>query len=92
MNQDERHQLFFVAWQGASMPEDWKKPDVLMKLEEKGFIQKKGEGHEATPQGRASLSPMAQAACARPRNYAELAASDQWATDRRLGILDWDGN
>ena len=26
----------------------------------------------------------------RPADYAKLSGEDQWATDRRLGILDWD--
>ena len=27
----------------------------------------------------------------RPANYADLPASEQWAIDKSLGILDWDG-
>ncbi len=28
----------------------------------------------------------------RPRNYFKLSFSTQWAIDKRLGILDWDGS
>lgn len=38
-----------------------------------------------------SLGPQAQAATRRPSNYAELSAQSQWDVDKRLGILDWDG-
>jgi murein DD-endopeptidase MepM/ murein hydrolase activator NlpD len=31
-----------------------------------------------------------EAALRRPPNYSDLSAEDQWAIDRRLGILDWD--
>lgn len=27
----------------------------------------------------------------RPRNYFKLSAAEQWAIDKRLGILDWEG-
>lgn len=27
----------------------------------------------------------------RPRNFFKLSASEQWAIDKRLGILDWEG-
>lgn len=27
----------------------------------------------------------------RPSNYFKLPPSEQWAIDRRLGILDWEG-
>lgn len=42
---------------------------------------------EAKPTG-----PMAKQAEQRPNNYNELSAAEQWATDKRLGILDWDGD
>jgi hypothetical protein len=32
------------------------------------------------------------AATKRPPDYEDLSAEDQWAADKRLGILDWDGN
>jgi len=34
--------------------------------------------------------PLTKAAL-RPSNYATLSAEEQWAVDKRLGILDWDG-
>lgn len=37
------------------------------------------------------LSEGARKALERPANYADLPADEQWAIDKRLGILDWDG-
>lgn len=34
---------------------------------------------------------MLQAALTRPRNYFKLRGQDQWAIDKKLGILDWEG-
>lgn len=31
------------------------------------------------------------AALQRPRNYHDLPGEQQWAIDRQLGILDWEG-
>lgn len=45
---------------------------------------------EAQREGR-SLSEGAQQAKLRPIDYAELSPEEQWAVDKRLGILDWDG-
>jgi hypothetical protein len=28
----------------------------------------------------------------RPKNYFKLSAEDQWAIDKSLGILDWEGS
>ncbi len=28
----------------------------------------------------------------RPKNYFKLAADEQWGIDKRLGILDWNGD
>jgi len=28
----------------------------------------------------------------RPRNYTKLSSREQWAIDKRLGILDWNGS
>jgi hypothetical protein len=35
--------------------------------------------------------PAGERAKLRPANYADLSAQEQWAIDKRLGILDWDG-
>jgi hypothetical protein len=32
-----------------------------------------------------------QRAAQRPPNYADLSPGEQWAIDKKLGILDWDG-
>jgi hypothetical protein len=45
------------------------------------FIQQSAQG--GSPAERAKQ---------RPANYAALSSQDQWAIDRRLGILDWDGH
>lgn len=37
------------------------------------------------------LSEGAQQAKKRPSNYCELSPAEQWAVDKALGILDWDG-
>jgi hypothetical protein len=35
--------------------------------------------------------PARERAKLRPANYADPSAQEQWAIDKRLGILDWDG-
>lgn len=37
------------------------------------------------------LGPQTITARERPSNYFNLSGEDQWAIDKRLGILDWDG-
>lgn len=34
---------------------------------------------------------MFEASFKRPKNYFKLSAQEQWAIDKRLGILDWNG-
>lgn len=34
---------------------------------------------------------MAEAARQRPDNYCELPMREQWEIDKKLGILDWEG-
>ncbi len=34
---------------------------------------------------------MFEKAFERPRNYFDLPNAEQWAIDKRLGILDWEG-
>ena len=34
---------------------------------------------------------MAKRAQERPTNYNKLSAREQWEIDKKLGILDWDG-
>ncbi len=38
-----------------------------------------------------SLGPLAEAAQRRPFDYNSLSGQDQWDIDKRLGILDWNG-
>jgi hypothetical protein len=35
---------------------------------------------------------MFEASFRRPKNYFKLSGADQWAIDKKLGILDWDGS
>jgi hypothetical protein len=39
-----------------------------------------------------SLGPVSSAASKRPLNFRKLDGRSQWAIDKRLGILDWDGD
>jgi hypothetical protein len=34
---------------------------------------------------------MAKRVKLRPKNFKSLSAQEQWAIDKKLGILDWDG-
>lgn len=45
---------------------------------------------EAKLKGK-QLSDGARQAKKRPIDYCELSPEEQWAVDKRLGILDWDG-
>ena len=38
------------------------------------------------------LGPLTLAAQRRPHNFFDLDGREQWAIDKSLGILDWDGN
>lgn len=38
------------------------------------------------------LGPRATSALRRSKDYAKLSPEDQWVEDKRLGILDWDGD
>lgn len=48
-------------------------------------LEKEAKKHEA------SLGPLASQAKKRPADYLKLSAETQWAIDKSLGILDWDG-
>lgn len=88
----DSEQMYLIAWLGESMPPTWATDASVQSLLAKGFITQTPKGYQATDQGRASLSPNARQACNRPLNYADLSPADQWAIDKRLGILDWDGD
>lgn len=49
-------------------------------------MEKKDEKKDEKP-----LSEGARRARKRPANYHKLSAREQWAIDKSLGILDWDG-
>lgn len=85
-------QLYFIAWQGEACPPAWNVPAEVEALLARGHVQKTTKGYVATDAGRAALSGLARTACQRPTNYADLSGEEQWAIDKRLGILDWDGD
>jgi hypothetical protein len=39
-----------------------------------------------------SFGPMATASLERSANYWDMSSEEQWQEDKRLGILDWDGD
>jgi len=39
-----------------------------------------------------TIGPMASMALQRPDDFDELPPASQWAMDKKLGILDWDGD
>jgi len=61
---------------------------VTAKTKHQRFIERLEA--EAKRTGR-PLSDGAQRAKRRPINYCELSPEEQWAVDKQLGILDWDG-
>lgn len=67
--------LFHKAWGQAKASPEYDK-EIWKKLEQQIW---------------AAPSDMAQKAKRRPPNYAKLSAREQWDIDKRLGILDWDG-
>ena len=44
------------------------------------------------PRTKGAVITMAERAKHRPPNFASLDAGAQWAVDKELGILDWDGS
>jgi len=97
MTRPERVMLYFIVWQG-SVPFDRIDSDDEEKRTVGYLCIKQLVGWDdatksyiPTEKGRESLSAMAKIALGRPQNYLMLAAEDQWAIDKRLGILDWDG-
>ena len=93
LTRNERNQLYLIAWQGAAIPEGWLNRatiDILIKAD---YVRETPAGcFEATDYGLHALSPEAQAALHRPRDYAKLSREKQWAADQELGVLDWDGS
>lgn len=87
-----RGQLYLIAWQGDEVNPKWLKPAQVEALLAQNLVQKTAKGYVATDTGRSSLSSMARTACQRPKDYGERSPEDQWAIDKGLGILDWDGD
>lgn len=92
LSKDEREQLYLIAWQGDTMRKRWLRARVVSGLVKAGLVKKTSKGFIATPQGRASLSSMARMACQRPVDYHKCSGETQWAIDKGLGLLDWDGS
>lgn len=100
LNRSERHQLYTIAWQGVHTKKTWIDEDALEGLISKGLVMihedhpeaAAGEiSYEATELGRSSLSEYARTACQRPLDYTKRSLEEQWAIDKTLGILDWNG-
>ena len=85
---DEKRGLFRIARTPQKANDIAKPEEALVKC---GFVQHVGAWLRITPLGKSALSQRAQAALRRPDNYEALSSEDQWAVDKRLGILDWDG-
>lgn len=100
LSQDEREQLFLIAWLGTELRESWLKPSVAQDLVAKGLVTQvvnrpdvgDAEAYEATDEGVRALSPLARKALCRPRNFEDLSPREQWDIDKGLGVLDWDGS
>ena len=60
---------------------------VLSRQAQRALWQAKVGCERVSPKG-----PLARAAELRPANFKSLSAEQQWAIDKRLGILDWDGS
>lgn len=87
-----RSQLYLIVWQGVKVKATWLKEKAVQDLIERKLVKRTPAGVVATAEGHSALSPSAQAACKRPQDYFALSGEDQWAVDRNLGILDWDGS
>lgn len=53
------------------------------------FEMENGEYSRIHPEHRLSEAEMFKKSFERPTNYFKLSASEQWAIDKDLGILDW---
>lgn len=49
------------------------------------------KGSRSHQEFNGSLGPESLRAQKRPLNFNDLPGREQWAIDKRLGILDWDG-
>ena len=84
--------LFLIAWKGKKLDPSYFRKNILKRILDEKLVEADGKGFKATEAGRALLSPGARAALNRPVDFDELEPSVQWAIDKRLGILDWDGS
>ena len=86
----EQDMLYLIAWLGK----DYKPVPIRMARELKalGLVVSEGKRFKATKKGLERLSPLARTALRRPKDYAERSPENQWAIDKGLGILDWDGS
>lgn len=59
---------------------------------ETGTYEQQSPYHNRSWEKLPPLSYEAQQAQKRPGNFNQLSGEEQWAIDKRLGILDWDGS
>lgn len=91
----QRDALWLFIWQEPRINKlpDWfgLHADCLGPLVQAGLLTVTDGIVRRTALGFETLSPMARTSCQRPKDHFDQPESDQWATDKRLGILDWDG-
>jgi len=92
LTRNERNQLYLIAWLGVTIPGAWLNRAAIDVLIKAGLVEETPAGvFEANQQGLDALSPQAKKALHRPRDYARSSRERQWAIDKQLGLLDWDG-
>lgn len=57
-----------------------------------GWMAAANAAHEMRPQRKHRALTPAEKAKGRSESYWSMSSEDQWAEDKRLGILDWDGS
>lgn len=81
------------AFNGGTLP-DWQtfSADPTKQTQVAGWLAAANVAHEMRPQRKHRKLTPQEIAKGRSASYWEMSNEDQWAEDRRLGILDWDGN
>ena len=86
-------QTFGNAWELElkEKGEDWKSIGLFMDRKYALLLMKAITLKAREPKkGATKITPLEQSK-GRSAGYHEMSARDQWAEDKRLGILDWDG-
>ncbi len=89
----DRQNLYFIAFVQPRIDDSVSAGFEVAKqsLLEQGLVEVRDGLIVATQAGLDALSPLARQALQRPTNYVNLPPEEQWAVDKKLGILDWDG-